>query len=163
MEGKHDFGCVMLYFDFHGIEVFHNILEIGDIYTKDNHGLETKAHITLLYGFNEEVNPNEVIDVVKKYEYIHVKLDNVSLFQNEEYDVLKLDANLNILQDVHNELRKFPHTDVYSTYHPHMTIAYLKPGTGNKYIDKLKWVKLLMNPNEIVYSKSNGELTKIKI
>lgn len=163
MEGKHDFGCVMLFFELSGMGSFHDVLEIGDIYTKDGHGLETQPHVTLLYGFDDNVNPNEVIDVVKKYDYTHVKLHNVSVFENEEYDVLKLDAELEILQNVHSELRKFPHSDVYSVYHPHMTIAYLKPGTGHKYIDKLKWVKLLMCPTQIVYSKSNGELTKQKI
>ena len=156
MEGKHDYGCIMLYFEFIGFNTFHNEIEIGDIYTKDNYGIETQPHVTLLYGFDENVNPDEVIELVNSYDYSQIKLHNISLFENEEFDVLKFDAESEVLQDVNRELRKFPHTDIYPVYHPHMTIAYLKPGTGNKYIDKLKWVKLLMFPTKIVYSSPNG-------
>ena len=163
METKHDYGCAMLYFDFDGMQSFHDILEIGDIYAKDGHGIETQPHVTLLYGFHNEVNPTDVLNLVQSYTFSHVKIHNVSLFENEEYDVLKFDAESEVLHNVNVELRKLPHTNLYSTYHPHMTIAYLKPGTGKKYLDKLNWVKVMITPKSIVYSKPTGEKIKLDI
>jgi hypothetical protein len=37
-----------------------------------------------------------------------------------------------------------------------MTIAYLKPGTGEQYIKKFDWLKFYLTPNKLVYSSQDG-------
>jgi hypothetical protein len=58
---------------------------------------------------------------------------------------------------VNAELSKFPHTTNFPDYHPHSTVAYLKKGTGQKYIDKFKGQEHQVTPNKIVYSMASGE------
>lgn len=154
-EGVHEYGCLMIYFDFEGIKTFQKILEPEDIVE-----LEKNPHVTLLYGFHDSVKPKKLINIVKKFDFNHCKVYNVSVFENEEFDVLKFDVEQSNLQLVNQELSSFPHTNLYGEYKPHMTIAYMKPGTGKNYIQKLCWAKFLMTPNKIVYSKPDG--TKIE-
>ena len=56
-----------------------------------------------------------------------------------------------------------PYTSNFPDYHPHMTIGYLKPGTGKKYTEKLKNQEYELTPIYAVYSKPNGEKEKLKI
>jgi hypothetical protein len=46
-----------------------------------------------------------------------------------------------------------------------MTIAYLKPGMGQKYIDMLgkDYNEMWMAPQYAVYSRTNGEKLKIPV
>ncbi len=50
---------------------------------------------------------------------------------------------------------KLPHTTDYPDYHPHTTIAYVKPGEGKKYVGKID-KPIMVKPNKIVYSKADG-------
>ena len=159
--GTHEYGCLMLYFEFPGVSSFHTTIDPNDIYEKDgdrSYGLETEPHVTLLYGFHDNVDIEEIMNIGKKHDFNHCKLHNVSLFQNSEFDVLKFDVEGQTLHQCNEELQKFPHTNEYTTYHPHMTIAYLKPGTGEKYIKKFDWLKFYLTPNKLVYSSQNGKV-----
>jgi hypothetical protein len=44
-----------------------------------------------------------------------------------------------------------------------MTIAYLKPGKGIKYIRKIGMIEYNLIPEYGVYSQPNGDKTKIEI
>lgn len=72
-------------------------------------------------------------------------------------DVLKFDVkDCDHLHEINAELRKKPHTSNFPDYHPHATIAYLKPGTAKSYVEKHKDVSETVKPTEIVYSKADG-------
>lgn len=100
-------------------------------------GLEHDAHITMLYGFHEEVTPEEIESFLKSHitRPIKVGLSKISLFENGEFDVVKFDIVSPNLKRLHYLLRdKFPCTIKFPEYHPHATIAYVKPGEGSKYV-----------------------------
>jgi hypothetical protein len=44
-----------------------------------------------------------------------------------------------------------------------MTVAYLKPGTGKKYVKALDGLEYDLMPQYAVYSKPNGDQDKINI
>ena len=158
--GTHDYGCAMIYFEFPGISAFQSVIDDDDVYHKEgdrSFGLETEPHTTLLYGLHSDVDPKEVMKVMEKYTYNHCRLYNVSTFNNSDYDVLKFDVESPVLHEVNQELKKFPHTTSFPIYHPHMTIAYLKPGMGEKYIKNLNWAKFMITPNKLVYSTPSGK------
>lgn len=162
---EYEFGCSMLFFDFNEVKSLHNKIEEADIYTEDGFGLETESHITLLYGIHsDEVSDSDVIKKSKSEDLGYLILSNASLFENDKYDVLKFDVQYpskseKVLHKINERLKELPHTSTFPEYHPHCTIAYLKPGRGKKYVDMLKGVEFTINPNKLVYSKPDG--TKI--
>ena len=167
---KHEYGCVMLYFDFPEMEEIHKLISKEDIYEDEedpSYGLETYPHCTLLFGLHEEVTTPEVEEVLKNYTFSPLKLYNPSFFEKEDlYDVFKFDVKGNYLKDINKELREFPHTNDYPDYKPHCTIAYIKPGLGSKYVDMLnkkQLNKFELIPSYAIYSKPDGSQEEITI
>ena len=100
------------------------------------HGLELESHITVLYGLHTD-KFSEVVENVELYP-CEFKLKNLSLFQNEKYDVLKFDIISNDLKELNKQLSdRLDYSSSYPNYHPHLTVAYVLPGKGKKYT-KLK-------------------------
>ncbi len=151
----YEYGCAMVYLDAPQLLELHKMIDPADIH---ENGLETEPHVTLLYGIHsDEIEDSRVMDCCCDVEYSPVRLHNPSLFENDEFDVLKFDAECPTLLIVNSRLAKFPHTNKFPDYHPHATVAYLKPGTGKKYAKALIGQTLTAEPAEIVYSKPDGE------
>lgn len=159
-DGGYDFGCAMIYFDFPKMSEIHGMIEESDVYTDDSdrsYGLEDEPHTTLLYGLHSNEIPDEqVMEICKSKSYGTLILSNPSLFENEQYDVLKFDVSNPVLTEINSALSKLPHTTNFPDYHPHCTIAYIKSGMGKKYVEKLAGSTYEVNPNKIVYSKPDG-------
>lgn len=165
---KYSYCCAMIFFDFPELNDITDNLDIKDIYNKNNeYGIEDEPHITLLYGLHEDVNENDVISTMKKYKVDNIILHNVSVFYNEEYNVLKFDVKYkndnDFLHRINEDLRKYPHTNKYLKYHPHSTISYIKKGMSKKYIDMFKGKEYIVKPNSFVYSKTDGTKKHIQI
>jgi 2'-5' RNA ligase len=160
----YEYGCAMVYYDLPQMKELHDSILEEDIYTEvgDNtYGLENEPHTTLLYGFHNNVDPNEVLDTCEKHEFLELKLVNPSCFNSENYDVLKFDITYPtrsgaFLHKCNSELTKYPHTTSFPNYHPHCTIAYIKKGKGQHYADLFKDKSYLVTPNKLVYSMANG-------
>ena len=166
----HSYGCVMLYFDFPQMNKIHDAINPDDVYNEDGSdssyspfGLEDEPHCTLLYGLHDGVTTEEIKDVLDKYTYSTVKAYNASLFENPNYDVLKFDIKGDNMNETNADLKKYPFTSDYPDYHPHMTVAYLKTGTGKRYVKMLKDVEFDLAPQYAVYSKPNGDKDKIAV
>lgn len=154
---KYEFGCLMLYFDIPNWNKVTDIISPSDIYNKPGYGIETGPHVTLLFGFHDDqIDVNDLKKVIKKYadRPIEVRARGISLFQSDKspYDVVKFDIECSILHKINKELRKFPHTSSFPDYHPHMTIAYVNKGNGQKYVKEFK-NPLKLTGAKIVYSK----------
>jgi hypothetical protein len=166
----YSYGCVMLYLDFPKIQLIHNLIVSNDIYNIDDvmYGLEKDPHITLLYGLHSEVTEEQVKKICERCEFTDVIAYNVSLFEAENYDVLKFDIRYPnrsgaFLTRCNRMLRELPHTSTYPTYHPHLTIAYVKSGKGKKYVELMKNIHIRLSPSHIEYSKADGHRIKIKL
>lgn len=173
---KFDYGCAMLYFDMPEMEQIQSYIEENDLYTGDgsdgrNYGMETDPHCTLLYGLHEEVTLDQVKHILDQLQFHPLVLHNASTFNNPKYDVLKFDVRENTkglwnqqsIFRANEALTKLPHTTDYPDFHPHSTIAYLKPGTGKKYVDMLKDMHVMAYPKKAVYSMPSGKQYNIKI
>lgn len=101
---------------------------------KAEYGLETETHVTLAPCLDNDLN---LLDELKKFvkpigEY-KAMLTDVSIFENEEYDVLKCSIKSAQMFETNAEIgRNFEMHTEYD-YHPHMTVAYMKKGTAKKY------------------------------
>ena len=160
----YDFGCMMLYMKLDGIVDIHSKINKKDIYTEDkddSYGLEKETHITIKYGFKEDVSDHEVLNICRKYKFKDIKFNKISLFENEKFDVLKFDIKSKVLDELNEKISKFPNEDKYPEYHAHSTIAYIKKGKGKKYVDMFKDIDLIGNPDKLVYS--NPDNTKLTL
>jgi 2'-5' RNA ligase len=162
----YDYGCVMLYFDFTEMNKIHDAIDPIDVYTEDDdqsYGYETEPHCTLLYGLHEGVTTEEVQAILDKYKYDLLDAHNASLFENEKYDVLKFDIAGKNLHEANADLKQHPFTSDFPDYHPHMTIAYLKPGKGKRWANMLDGHRFKVKPTHAIYSKPSGEKDRIEI
>ncbi len=137
-----------------------------DLYFKpgdDSYGLEQEPHMTLVFGIHEdEIDPNIVRDVMEQNLHpIKVMIKEISIFEQEEFDVVKYEIPVTPeIQRYRKLFLKFPNTQEFPDYKPHMTIAYVKSGTGKKYAKKLEQ-PLIVIFNKAVYSlHENGELVQ---
>lgn len=170
-QATYDYGCVMLYTTFPNMESLHKQIEDEDVYINPDDstfGLETEPHITLLYGLHDGVSLEDVAEVIKKHQFGDLIAHNVSMFDNPKYDVLKFDIRYPVkggafLHKCNEDLKQFPFTTQFPEYHPHMTIAYIKKGEGQKYVDLFKDQEWNLSPSEVVYSMANGEKHSIEI
>ena len=165
-----DFGFVMLYVDFPELKELQNLINDYDLYDDDykSFGLEKSAHVTLMGFLHKEVTDEDVENAIKDINFGDVKLHNISLFENDKFDVLKFEVGYPtrggaFLSKANNSLKKLPNTNEYPTYSPHLTLAYLKPGFGKKYSYLFKEKQYVVKPTKIVYSKIDGSEKIFKI
>jgi hypothetical protein len=154
----YEYGCSMAYFNSTHIPSIQNQIDPDDIYYQENdssYGLEKEHHVTLLYGLHhDKIDETDVLRVSAN-DLQPIVLSTASLFESEKFDILKFDADSKRLHEINKELSQFPHTSTYD-YHPHATIAYLKPGTGKKYVEKFANLTETVVPNQIVYTRPDG-------
>jgi len=106
--------------------------EVYDL--EPGHGLEESPHVTCLYGIHTQQLKN-IRDNIELFP-IELKIGELSLFENDQYDVLKFNIISKDLHKLNKELcNRLKYTNNYKEYKPHMTVAYLKRGSGQYYLD----------------------------
>lgn len=161
VDHKHEYGCIMLSLPIKEWQTISLMIAEDDLYEDEKepgkYGLESEPHCTVLYGLHDSISDDEIIERLNNFLPCEIKLENMSLFENEKYDVLKFDVEAGEdLYKMNSSLRELPHTNNYPDYHPHATIAYLKAGSGKKYAQKLS-EPIVIKPDKILYSKVTGE------
>ena len=171
-EGAHKanrFGCVMVFLDVDKKEWknLQDILEDDDLYLpKDEtgYGKENDPHVTILFGLHDDIPDADIEKEINKIKTPTIKFSKISTFELKEYDVLKFDVDSDDLHKLNKKFIEFPHTTDFPDYHPHCTIAYVKKGTGAKYIRKMKdMIDLKIKPSKIVYSKADDTEKSYKL
>jgi 2'-5' RNA ligase len=157
---KYEYNCLMANFNIPDWnELVKKLIKPEDIYDTEDHefGLETEPHITILWGINPEIK----LTLVKKYliplTYLDdIEMNDISIFECADYDVVKFNVKSETLTKLNTHICKYiPYTKFHDDYNAHMTIAYVKKGTGDKYIKYLrKPIKLI--PEKYSYSMTNG-------
>lgn len=129
---------------------------------KPSFGREDNAHITVLYGIETAKN-HLVSSLFKGRKPFEVKLGNMSLFNNNVFDVLKIEVFSLDLHDLNSMLVK--NLDVvqsYPEYIPHVTIAYLKKDKGRDYVGCQKFNDRKFEVNELIFSSKDGNKYNIE-
>jgi 2'-5' RNA ligase len=129
-------------------------------------GLENQPHITVIFGIHSTENDRtKLIEKIKKYKPIKLKVSDIGMFETDKYDVLKLDIKptKELLKYRDDLISTTKNTQSYPEYHPHMTLAYVKKGTGKKYLKKLKFNFNEFEFDTIIYSDHKYNKKKIKL
>lgn len=136
-----------------------------DIHQDSNNtmGLEDNPHVTLLYGLHKNVTTDDVKKALKNLKLPDtIKVKGISKFENDEYDVLKFDVDKKGLSEINTALKELPYTNKYDDYKPHLTIAYLKKGKADKYINKISDINKNINIQSIDFVDINKKKSKLK-
>lgn len=119
-------------------------IDDNDLYVEENsptgfsYGKETEPHVTIavLRGNVKLDNVKPLLYPLKSY---RIELYNLSIFENEIFDVLKCDVKCKALYSTNVTI-----SEKYSInkrfdgeFNPHITVAYLKKGKGKEYEQKL--------------------------
>ena len=158
----YDFGCVMAYLNIPNWNSIVLSIDESDLYKPDDpvYGYETSPHVTILYGLHTEVDDSDVIDIFKNRSLTDIEIEGIGCFENKDYDVIKMNIKSDKLLFFNTELMKLPHTTEFPDYKPHITMAYVLPGLGKKYVDS-SYRHTFNKVNKIVYSKPDGEKVNI--
>lgn len=165
--GQHKWGCVMIEFTINNWNEITSMIDPNDVYEEPGdttHGIEDTPHVTILYGLHPEVTDQQVKEIFDNFQgQINVEVDGIDIFENPKFDVVKFNVKKDdSLQYLHDELSKLPNSNEYPDYKPHITICYVKKGTGKKYVNP-KYKYKVSDINRVVYSKPNGQKTYISI
>ena len=160
----YQYGCVMVEIPVSNWNEITSSIDEEDIYEEEGdstYGIQQNPHLTLLYGLHDTVTPDMIKSVFDNFtDNINIVVDGIDIFENEKFDVVKFNVKPDgALQYLHNELSKFPNSDQYPDYKPHITICYVKKGTGKKYI-KPDYKYEVKNVDKITYSIPSGEKIK---
>lgn len=145
---KYEYSCIMLELVCQNWKALTSIIDASDLSDNDKQ-IEDEPHITVLYGILPEITSKDIANIVSKWRMPEIILDEIGIFENEKFDVLKINVRSNDLssywiqskQELENESK-------FQIYQPHITIAYLKPGTGKKYLNAFDLNKLDIKPIE---------------
>lgn len=106
-------------------------IDEADIHSE---GLEEYPHITIKFGLlSDEADP--IRQIAAQFQPFTVTTGKTSLFENEDFDVLKIEIEGNELRRLNQAIADTGSISTHPSYHPHITIGYLKSGTGKKYLD----------------------------
>jgi 2'-5' RNA ligase len=96
-------------------------------------GRETEIHVTVKYGLTDPVPSKALLEIIRKTKPFTIKLTGISLFEQEKYDVVKLDVESEALRHLNAAITaQCDNEDKHPEYVPHVTIAYVKKGTASK-------------------------------
>lgn len=158
-----EYGCLMVGYQTPKIITdIQDKIDKKDIYygetpeEKNDYGLEKESHVTIAYGFDPDVTSDQLKEFLPDLDDCKGVLVRISLFINENFDVLKCDVKSNVLNKTNEKIQnKFELHTKYKDYHPHMTIGYLKKGTGEKYTNDINYKIVELKPKEFIFSSIN--------
>jgi hypothetical protein len=157
---KYDYNCLMLKFKIpNWSSLIENMIDKEDIYDdgSGSYGIESNPHVTILYGLHENVKRTDFEKFLVPIRHIKCKSSKISIFPGSEFDVVKFDIESNYLEKMNSEIREnCDYTTDFPEYKSNMTIAYVKPGTGKKYVKKLR-NPLIITPTDYIYSATDGK------
>lgn len=135
-------------------------VEVGE--NGHSHGIEKDSHITALYGIITK-NVKDVESALKDHKGGKIKLGKIDVFENEKYDVLKINIISPSLHRINSSLTEcLDNVNEFPSYKPHITIAYLKCGNGRKYVGD-KFRGLSFDFDEIVFEDKNDKKYFVKL
>lgn len=99
---------------------------------KEGGNVTDDLHLTLFYGFDDEkINKEDLIGFINNNTIKKLSIGKLGFFPVPQYKCnilyLKID-NENILEKMHDSLKKFPYFEKFQNnkFVPHITIAYIK-------------------------------------
>lgn len=152
MEENLNTGCLMLSVPMmkQVVERMHNDLErilIGHGYKRDvDFEFDKYVHITVAFGININTDINLIKEIIKN-KPSYFQLTELSLFENDNFDIIKFDVMSSDLRILNHIIKsKMEVKSTFYNYHPYLTVAYVPKGMGRELIERL---------NKLLYEEMN--------
>lgn len=140
LEAGHTHGVTMIRF---APELEHELrqytaalIEVDDL--APDEGIETAPHATIKYGITEDIARALplIYPVASTHSPISGTFGPLILFEAETHDVLVLSLQSDDMVRMNNAISEaVPHINTFRNFRPHMTLAYLKKGRSDAYLD----------------------------
>jgi predicted kinase/2'-5' RNA ligase len=128
-----------------------------------SYGLEDEIHITVKWGLTTK-DADAVKDALESLNGGKVTLGKLGVFENDDYDVLKIDVVSPALRRLNTSLSdKLEHKDTFPGYTPHVTLAYLLRGNGEKYKGLDVFDGTTFEFDSVRFEDSDDKATTIKL
>lgn len=148
------------------VKMIQNGLRKEDLYNpeKDDgfeYGIESDTHVTIAACLDNDIDLDELKKLLSPLSNYRATLDGLSLFENEDFDVLKCDVKCDELVKTNKKvLSRFESHSEYKDYHPHLTLAYIKKGKGKEYISNGLCKDVKVKPTGFRFSWWEGDVQK---
>lgn len=129
----------------------------------NGYGREDDIHVTVKYGLHT-TKAEDVRKIIEKEKPIQITLGKISLFEQDGYEVVKIEVVSPGLHALNKKISKgLKCTDTFPVYKPHVTVAYVKPGEGEAMEGKCSLTGKSFVADEVVFCPSKGERKIIKL
>lgn len=121
------------------------------------HGRELHPHVTVL----GQVNTDDVAAVRRALANRpggRLRFGSIGVFSNPQHDVLQIEVDSPELRQLHDLLAaRLPNQENWPKYQPHVTLAYLKPGAGRKYLELNQLAGEEVDVDRVVFRAPTGQ------
>jgi 2'-5' RNA ligase/Mlc titration factor MtfA (ptsG expression regulator) len=135
-------------------------------------GREPEPHVTVKFGLHTD-DAEAVRKLIESEPPIRVRIGKSSVFPATEasgqrggsqHDVVKLDVHSEDLHRLNAKIASaLEHTDTHPEYKPHVTLAYVKPGVGQKYVGMTDLEGTETTIDHVVFSGKGGQKVEIPL
>ena len=157
---SYEFGCAMIEVPFDDWSQIAGMIDPEDVYEVEgdrSYGIQDNPHVTVLYGLHSSVSVEDLKQAISGFsEELVVAVDGIGVFENEDFDVVKMNVvPSGGLLRLNEMVSALPNSNEYPEYKPHITIAYVKKGRGRKYEDA-SFSREIGGISEMCYSMPDG-------
>jgi 2'-5' RNA ligase len=118
-------------------------------------GREEKSHATAKFGLETD-NAEDVRPLVEDMKPFTAKLGKTFIFDtNPDFDVVNFEINSPELVELNKRIAKLPNQDSHPKYTPHVAIAYVKKGMGQKYVGNTEFEGKEIKFDGLTFSDKN--------
>lgn len=89
---------------------------------------EPESHVTVLWGLSED-DPKPLKKMFGSQEPISATLGVIEKFENDGEDVIHISVKSPTLYELNKQAKTLPHKASEFDYKPHLTLAYVEPGS----------------------------------
>jgi 2'-5' RNA ligase len=107
--------------------------------------------------------PSELIAMLADQQAFSVTFRRTHIFVTPDHDIVHLDVVSEHLQELRDAVSTLQHSDPHVTYHPHVTIAFVKPGCGAKYGGDEFLAGLAMSVRALTFSGADETVVDIPL
>lgn len=126
-------------------------------------GRENDIHVTIKYGIHR-YDFTEARNLFMKEKPIKIVLGNISLFNSDEYDVVKIDVKSPDLHRLNKIIsNNFEVTDTHPIYRPHLTLAYVLKSFGDPYDGRTDFLNREIVSDSVLFSGKDNRQTVFKL